>query len=260
MKRIAIPLIMAVMMLAAACGQPPEEKAVEQAYNDLLDAMEAQDGGLVFENLSSNTRDFLDRLADSMTAIGAGDYQNGADMFGEFLAGEDFGDYSRDVSSIVIEGESATLYTGDDPMYFILEEGEWKADFEGFIREGMEESLEGSGITVDDILDGNLGAGLTPVPGGYTVGQGTAAVTFINHLDGWDIHGVFIDPSDETEWSEERLGADYILTGDQAITVMVDPGTYDIQLVDEDGDTYSLWEVQIGPEGYQWEVTLGDMD
>ncbi len=86
MKRIAVPLIMAVLMLVAACGQPPEEKAVEQAYNDLLDAMEAQDGELVFENLSSNTRDFLDRLADSMTAIGAGDYQNGADMFGEFLA------------------------------------------------------------------------------------------------------------------------------------------------------------------------------
>lgn len=260
MKRIAVPLIMAVLMLVAACGQPPEEKAVEQAYNDLLDAMEAQDGELVFENLSSNTRDFLDRLADSMTAIGAGDYQNGADMFGEFLAGEDFGDYSRDVTSIVIEGESATLYTGDDPMYFILEGGEWKADFEGFIREGMEESLEGSGITVDDILDGNLGAGLNPVPDGYTVGQGTAAVTFTNNLDGWDIHGVFIDPSDETEWSEERLGADYILAGDQTITVMVDPGTYDIQIIDEDGDTYSLWEVEIGPEGYQWGVTLGDMD
>ncbi len=112
----------------------------------------------------------------------------------------------------------------------------------------MEESLEGSGITVDDILDGNLGAGLNPVPDGYTVGQGTAAVTFTNNLDGWDIHGVFIDPSDETEWSEERLGADYILAGDQTITVMVDPGTYDIQIIDEDGDTYSSGRSRSAPK------------
>ncbi len=38
---------------------------------------------------------------------------------------------------------------------------------------------------------------------------------------------------------------------------MVDPGTYDIQIIDEDGDTYSLWEVEIGPEGYQWGLHWG---
>lgn len=252
--------VLAAVMMTLACGGTSEENAVETTYNELLDAMEAADGQQVFRLLSSNTRVFMDRLASAMTEIGAGDYRDGADMFTEFLEGEGISGYNRDVTSVTVEGETATLHTSQESMDFVLEDDVWKADLEGFIREGMEESLEGTGITVDDILEGNLNPGLVPVPEGYTVGTGTAPVTFINALGGWDIHGVMIDPSSDSDWSGERLGEDCILAEDQAVTVMVEPGTYDMRLIDEDGDTYSRWEVEIAPEGYEWTVTLSDMD
>lgn len=255
----ALALLTAVM-LALSCGGTSEEKAVETTYNELLDAMEAADGQQVFQLLSSNTRDFMNRLASAMTEMGAGDYRDGADMFTEFLQGEGISGYNRDVTSVTVEGNTATLQTSLETMDFVLEDDAWKADLEGFIREGMEETLEGTGITVDDILEGNLNLGLMPVPEGYTVGTGTAPVTLTNTLGGWDVHGVMIDPSSDPEWSGERLGENYILAEDQAITVMVEPGTYDMKVIDEDGNTYSKWEVEIGPDGYEWNVTLSDMD
>lgn len=252
--------LLTAMMMVLACGGTSEEKAVETSYNELLDAMEAADGHQVFRHLSSNTRDFMDRLASAMTDIGAGDYQDGADMFTEFLQGEGISGYNRDVTSVTVEGNTAVLQTSQESMDFVLEDDVWKADLEGFIRDGMEETLEGTGITVDDILEGNLNLGLMPVPEGYTVGTGTAPVTFTNTLGGWEIHGVMIDLSSDPEWSAERLGDDYILAEDQAVTVMVEPGTYDMRVIDEDGDTYSKWEVEIGPDGHEWNVTLSDMD
>jgi hypothetical protein len=44
------------------------------------------------------------------------------------------------------------------------------------------------------------------------------------------------------------------------VTISVPAGTYDIKVVDEDGDSYTLWGVEIGAEGYQWAVTLADID
>ncbi|MFO8184154.1 MAG: hypothetical protein R6U39_08280 [Candidatus Aegiribacteria sp.] len=252
--------LLTAMMMVLACGGTSEEKAVENSYNELLDAMEAADGQQVFRLLSSNTRGFMNRLASAMTDVGAGDYQDGADMFTEFLQGEGISGYDRNVTSVTVEGNTAVLQTSQESMDFVLEDDVWKADLEGFIREGMEETLEGTGITVDDILEGNLNPGLMPVPENYTVGTGTAPVTLTNALGGWEIHGVMIDPSSDPEWSAERLGDDYILAEDQAVTIMVEPGTYDIRVIDEDADTYSKWEVEIGPDGYEWNVTLSDMD
>ena len=43
-------------------------------------------------------------------------------------------------------------------------------------------------------------------------------------------------------------------------TFTVAPGTYDIMLIDEDGDEYTRWEVEVGSDGYNWAVTLEDMN
>ena len=369
MRLSRILLLMAALVLVVSCGQSEDQKAVEEAYNQVVDALESGDGDAVYEFLSSNTRDFLDRLAGSMADMGLGEYDGGGDMLTEFLGGEEFAEFSRDVSSITVEGDVATLDTGTETLTFLREGDSWGVDLEGMIREGMEEGLEGTGITVEDVLEGNipgmetgggqsyesgegtapvtiinglgswdiyfvyvdpsnapwgedrLGAnilspgdeltvwvepgtydmkvedvdsdtytlwgvdvdengyvwevtlsdmdaggasegesGLMPVPEGYTVGDGTAPVTFTNSLGGWDIYAVLIDPSSDPEWGDERLGAEYMLGGDQTVTVMVEPGTYDIQVTDEDGDTYTKWEVAVGANGYEWEVTLADLD
>ncbi len=90
------------------------------------------------------------------------------------------------------------------------------------------------------------------------VGDGTAPVNITNDLGSWDIYYVYVDASD-SPWGDDRLGADILSPGSD-ITVMVDPGTYDMKVEDEDGDTYTLWGIEVGPDGYDWDVTLADMD
>ena len=80
-----------------------------------------------------------------------------------------------------------------------------------------------------------------------------APATTLDHIDGIFMREV-IQPR-----RDDRLGAD-ILTAESQITVWVDPGTYDMQVEDEDGDTYTLWGVEVGEDGYTWNVTLADMD
>ncbi len=260
--RAAVALCTAVsMLLVISCGQPAENREVEQAYLRVVDALMARDGVTVYQLSSENSRVFLDRLAEAMNSFGQSGFSSGGEMLNTFLAEEDFSDLSRSVSSVSISGNTATLVADGETLTLFLEEGSWKLDIEGMFRQGLEEGLEGSGLTVDDILAGNFNGGpLMQVPEGYTVGAGSVPVVFVNGLGNWDVHAVFIDPSTEPEWSGERLGDTYIMAPGQSFTVMIDPGTYDILLVDSDGDTYSRWEVPIGSGGYQWNVTLEDLD
>ncbi|MBD3370961.1 hypothetical protein GF402_11455 [Candidatus Fermentibacteria bacterium] len=92
----------------------------------------------------------------------------------------------------------------------------------------------------------------------YAIGEGDAPVWITNDLGGWDIYYAYIDPSD-SPWGDDRLESE-ILSQDETLIVLIDPGTYDIQLEDEDGDTYTQWEVEIDEGGYEWNVTLDDLD
>jgi|GEM_PF-336703 len=254
-------VVLAALMLVVSCGKPADQKAVEDSYNQLVDALEEQDGQAAFDMLSENTRDFMDQLAAAMADMDIGAYEGGGDMLEEFLAGEGFAEFDRNVESVTIEGDVATLDTGTETLTFLKEGETWKADLEGLIREGMEEGLEGTGITVEDILAGDLtgpGSGETGEGQSYETGAGSAPVTIVNGLGSWDIYFVYVDPS-SAPWGDDRLGSDILLPGDE-ITVWVNPGTYDIQVEDEDGDTYTKWEVAVGADGYEWEVTLADLD
>ncbi len=88
-------------------------------------------------------------------------------------------------------------------------------------------------------------------------GAGTVPVKITNDLGAWDIEEVYIDPSDEP-WGENRI-SEIMEPGDD-VTINVPAGTYDIKVVDEDGDSYTIWGVEIGADGYQWAVTLADID
>jgi len=255
-------VVLAALMLVVSCGKPADQQAVEDSYNQLVDALEEQDGQAAFDMLSENTRDFMDQLAAAMADMDIGAYEGGGDMLEEFLAGEGFAEFDRNVESVTIEGDVATLDTGTETLTFLKEGETWKADLEGLIREGMEEGLEGTGITVEDILAGDLtgpGSGETGEGQSYETGEGSAPVTIVNGLGSWDIYFVYVDPSSSDTWGDDRLGSDILLPGDE-ITVWVNPGTYDMQVEDEDGDTYTKWEVAVGANGYEWEVTLADLD
>ncbi len=83
-------------------------------------------------------------------------------------------------------------------------------------------------------------------------------VTVRNDLGSWDIYYLYIDRSDEP-WGDDRLGSE-ILSPGESFTVEITTGTWDMQAEDVDGDTYTLWQQEIGPEGFVWSVTIDQMD
>lgn len=90
------------------------------------------------------------------------------------------------------------------------------------------------------------------------IGEGTAPVTIVNDLGSYDIWYIYCDLSTDP-WGDDRLGSEILAAGD-SFTFYVNPGLYDIKCEDVDGDTYTLWGVDIPATGYTWNVTLGDMD
>ncbi|PIE53080.1 hypothetical protein CSA37_02995 [Candidatus Fermentibacteria bacterium] len=88
-------------------------------------------------------------------------------------------------------------------------------------------------------------------------GSGNVPVKIINDLGAWNIEEVQIDPTD-SPWGENRI-TEPIVPGENE-TISVPAGSYDMRITDEDGDTYTRWDVEIGAEGYQWSVTLDDID
>lgn len=125
-----------------------------------------------------------------------------------------------------------------------------------FTYEGVE-ITESAGATIQ-VKEEDIDTPRTETGGELSVGTGTAPVSITNGLGSYDIWYAYVDPSD-SPWGDDRLGSDILEPG-ATLTVWVDPGTYDIKVEDVDGDTYTLRGVEVGPEGYDWEVTLGDMD
>ena len=90
-------------------------------------------------------------------------------------------------------------------------------------------------------------------------GNGTAPITIENDLGSWTIWYAYADPSD-SPWGDDRLGSDLLAPG-EAITFYVPANDYyDLKVVDEDDDTYTLWEVWVDEDGIYWSVDLSDMD
>jgi len=92
----------------------------------------------------------------------------------------------------------------------------------------------------------------------YT-GSDDAPVTIYNDLGDYTIYYVHCSSSASSSWGDDWLGSEVIIPGDD-FTFYVSPGTYNIQLEDEDGDTYTRMGVDVRSDGYYWAVNLGDLD
>ena len=83
-------------------------------------------------------------------------------------------------------------------------------------------------------------------------------VTIVNDLGNYDIHYVYVSRTIDP-WGDDRLGASTLAPG-ESIDVDITTGAWDMKVEDEDGDTYTLWGQEIGPEGFVWNVTLDQID
>ena len=257
MQKYITSALVFMMLTGAACGLTAEQTEVKDAYNSLIDEFDAENYGRAFDMMSSNTQLFLDDLAAGLVAWGYPMGEDGRELLEEMFSGEDMTGLTRSISSITISGNHATLIAkadeGDDVLEFIRENGEWRIDLEMLISEGFSEGLAGSGYTIEEILEAPY------VEYDYaSSGDGICPIDFYNELGDYTIWYIYVDLSTD-QWGEDRLGAELLEPG-EVFTVWVDPGIYDLKVEDEDGDTYTLWGVEVDEDGVYWDVTLEDMD
>ncbi|WP_304641567.1 hypothetical protein [Pseudomonas sp.] len=82
----------------------------------------------------------------------------------------------------------------------------------------------------------------------------------ITNKTGYTIMHVYISPESSTEWEEDVLGKE-VLRNHKAKRVNLkgySSPIFDIRLVDEDGDTYTFWKVDVSRDDLV--VTLDDVD
>jgi len=155
--------------------------------------------------------------------------------------------------------------------------GEWSANLiAGSLRPGESQSFMASPGSIEIMATDNLGK--TYILGDATLSEegivwevtpdaraavnspwaGDCAVTITNDLGAWTITRVLCSPSDASEWGDNWISSPIPPSG--SVTINVKPGTYDLRVEDNDGDTYTRWEVEITGSGFTWSPTLEDLD
>jgi hypothetical protein len=82
----------------------------------------------------------------------------------------------------------------------------------------------------------------------------------ITNKTGFTIHYVYVSPDKSDDWEEDVLGSDVLMdnaTRRVSLTGYKSP-IFDIKVVDEDGDSYTFWDVDVSTDNIT--VTLKDLD
>ncbi len=90
-------------------------------------------------------------------------------------------------------------------------------------------------------------------------GTGKSKLVLCNALDDWVITGVYSRVSSHDQWGSNHLVARGINPKEE-FSLLLDPGIYDIRVVDEDNDTYTRLTVTVPEEESRWDVTMNDLD
>ncbi len=116
-------------------------------------------------------------------------------------------------------------------------------------------------VTLDDLGENYYSSAVIDDKGGVvTAGGGSAPVTVYNDLGSWTIYYIYCSPSASSDWGSDWLGSGVVAPGESFTFYVSGADYYDIYCQDEDGDTYSLYEVWIDSNGFYWSVDLGDID
>jgi hypothetical protein len=82
----------------------------------------------------------------------------------------------------------------------------------------------------------------------------------ITNRTGYTIRYMYVSPAKSDSWEEDVLGDDVLLTGKtQRVNLRgYKNAVFDIKLVDEDGDSYTFWNIDVSEQDLV--VTLDDID
>lgn len=70
----------------------------------------------------------------------------------------------------------------------------------------------------------------------------------------WDIHFLYLSASDESSWGPDQLEDDVLHSGGSLTLSGVSCDTYDVRIVDEDGDDCEIHGVELCGDT-QWTIT-----
>jgi hypothetical protein len=82
----------------------------------------------------------------------------------------------------------------------------------------------------------------------------------ITNNTGYTIFYVYVSPDNSDDWEEDVLGKEVLMDGDSRrinLSGYKSP-VFDIRLVDEDGDSYTYWDVDVSERDIT--ATIGDLD
>jgi hypothetical protein len=85
-----------------------------------------------------------------------------------------------------------------------------------------------------------------------------AKVTITN-LSDWQLDHLYLSPAEETEWGPDQLAEEVIAKGDKFILTDIPCNTWDIKVVDEDGDECVIEAVDLCNETAEWKITSKDL-
>ncbi len=85
-----------------------------------------------------------------------------------------------------------------------------------------------------------------------------ATVTVANQSE-WEIHQFFLSPADTDKWGADQLSEEVIGTGENFKLTEIPCDTYDVKLVDEDGDECVVQAVDICGGKGTWTITSKEL-
>jgi hypothetical protein len=86
-----------------------------------------------------------------------------------------------------------------------------------------------------------------------------ATVKIVNRTD-WDIHHLYLASHDSDDWGEDQLGEHTIPKKGGAFSITDIPcETYDVQLVDEEGDKCEVESIDICGGNETWAINNKDL-
>jgi len=81
-----------------------------------------------------------------------------------------------------------------------------------------------------------------------------ATVKIVNKSD-WEIHHFYLSSTDDDDWGPDQLGDDVISTGESFSLKQIPCDSYDVKLIDEDGDECEVEDVDICGGAESWTIT-----
>ena len=87
-----------------------------------------------------------------------------------------------------------------------------------------------------------------------TASTALAANFVISNESRWDIHRLYVSSTDSRGWGEDQLEDDILASGQTLTLRGVRCDSYDVKMVDEDGDVCELRGVDMSG-GQEWTIT-----